>query len=76
MVHEHGFAEAKHLFLARIEDERAAEAAARAAERARPKTFDEQLARIARGEVRVVDRIPLRRPDPSMTLGGVASAAL
>lgn len=76
LVHEHGQDEAKRLMLERIADERRDAAATLAADRARPKTFEEQLARIARGEVGLVDKVPLRRPDYAGTLGGIASAAL
>lgn len=80
LVHAHGQDEAKRLLLERIDAERreaaAAQAAAQAAERARPKTFEEQLARIASGEVGVVAKVPLRRPDYHGTLGGVATGAL
>lgn len=76
LAHDHGHDEGKRLFLARLEDERRTEAAARAAERARPKSFEEQMARLARGEAQLVSNAPLRRPDPSMTLGGIATGAL
>ncbi len=39
-------------------------------------TFEEQLERVARGEVGLVANIPLRRPGYAGTLGGIASAAL
>jgi hypothetical protein len=76
LVHAHGQDEAKRLMLERIDAERREAAAAQAAERARPKSFEEQLARIARGEVGLVDKVPLRRPDYAGTLGGVATGAL
>lgn len=76
LCHKHGFDEAKQLVIAEVEAQRLADVAARAAERARPKTFEEQLARVASGQARAVTKIVLRRPDPSMTLGGVASGAL
>lgn len=76
LVHAHGQDEAKRLMLERIEGERADATAARAAELARPKTFEEQLARITRGEVGVIAKVPLRRPDYAGTLGGVATGAL
>ena len=76
LAHEHGHDEGKRLFLARIEDERRAVAEACRAERDRPKSFEEQLARVARGEAQVVAKINLRRPDPGMTLGGIATGAL
>jgi hypothetical protein len=76
LVHEKGFEDAKRIILAAQEAERAAAAALIAAERARPKTFDEQLALIAAGKVQVVQKVALRRPDPTMTLGGIATAAL
>lgn len=44
-------------------------------DRRRPLTFAEQLERVKNG-ARIIDKVPLRRPDPTMTLGGVASAAL
>lgn len=40
------------------------------------RTFEQTLAMIERGELHVVDKVSLRRADPSGTLGGVASAAL
>ncbi len=42
----------------------------------RPLTFEEQLARIASGQAKIIDKIPLRRPDYAGTLGGIATAAL
>lgn len=42
----------------------------------RPLTFEEQLERIASGQVKIIDKIPLRRPDYAGTLGGIATAAL
>lgn len=47
----------------------------RKAEAARPRSFEEQLARVAAG-ARLVARTPLRRADPNFTLGGVATGAL
>lgn len=76
LAHEHGQDEGKRLFLERLDDERREAEQARLAERARPKTFDEQLALIASGKARLVARVPLRRPDPSVTLGGVATGAI
>jgi hypothetical protein len=73
---ERGLAEAEQIIRAEIETTRIAEETARRAEQARPKTFEEQLARVARGEVRLVRNVPLRRPDPSMTLGGIATGSL
>ena len=61
------------------EDFDARQAAAKAAARAealRPLSFDEKLAKVARGEAGIVPKIPLRRPDYAGTLGGVASGAL
>lgn len=75
LTHDHGLAEAKRLLLAEIAAERTADAERQAAAR-RSETFQDKLARVARGEARVVARIPLRRADPSITLGGVASGAL
>lgn len=54
----------------------AALAAARSAPRPRePLTFEQQMAKVRAG-ARLVDKITFRRPDPDMTLGGVASGAL
>jgi len=65
---EHGIDQGKAILMREM-------AEARAIERARPKTFEDQLAavRAGAGLVRV---IPMRRPDPTMTLGGIASAAI
>lgn len=68
LVHAHGLEEAKRLVLAEI-------VAARRAAAERPKIFEEQLARVAAG-ASLVTRVPLRRPDPAGTLGGVATGAL
>lgn len=76
LVVAHGLLEAKRLVLTEIAVEREAVEAARRIERARPKSFEEQLARVARGEVGLVAKIPLRRPDYAGTLGGVATGAL
>ncbi len=65
---EHGVDQAVILLKAEM-------AATRAAERARPRSFEEQLAAVRAG-AGLVDKIALRRPDPTMTLGGIASAAL
>lgn len=73
---DHGLTEAKRLLVAEIEAERIADAEARRAERQRPRTFEEQLERVARGEVGLVAKIPLRRPGYAGTLGGIATAAL
>jgi len=42
----------------------------------RPLTFEEKLALVASGKATLVPNIPLRRPDYSYTLGGVATGAL
>ena len=76
LVHVHGQDEAKRAMIERIAQERHADAIARAIERTRPKSFEEQLARIERGEASITEKIILRRPDPTMTLGGIATGAL
>lgn len=76
LAHAVGFEEAKATIVASVAAQLAKEAEVRAAERARPKSFEEQLARIARGEARVVPAFTPRRPDPTFTLGGVATGAL
>jgi hypothetical protein len=43
---------------------------------AEPRTFEQTLAMIESGQLHVVPKIPIRRPDPERTLGGIASAAL
>lgn len=43
---------------------------------ARPMTFEEKLAAIEAGQLRVIANVPLRRPDYAGTLGGVATGAL
>lgn len=68
----HGYPAARQ----KLTDDRAAAAAAAREEARRPKSFDEQLALVAAGKARVVANIPLRRPDPTGTLGGVATGAL
>ncbi|BCA60212.1 hypothetical protein [Sphingomonas sp. HMP6] len=76
LVHVHGQDEAKCILIERIAQEQHAEAIAHAIERTRPKSFEEQLARIARGEVTISEKLIMRRPDPAMTLGGIATGAL
>ncbi|OHC96416.1 MAG: hypothetical protein A2792_00275 [Sphingomonadales bacterium RIFCSPHIGHO2_01_FULL_65_20] len=49
--------------------------AAREAERIRPKTFEETLARVRAGAA-ITIRQPIRKADPAYTLGGVATGAL
>lgn len=49
--------------------------AAREAERTRPKSFEEQLARVRAG-ARIEIRQPIRKADPAFTLGGVATGLL
>ncbi|PJI89044.1 hypothetical protein DAH55_03950 [Sphingomonas koreensis] len=68
----HGYPAARQ----KLADDRAAAAAAAREEARRPKSFEEQLALVAAGKARVVANIPLRRPDPTGTLGGVATGAL
>lgn len=75
LAFDHGLDEAKRIILGRIETERSEAAAARRAEAARPKTFAEQLERVRNGAA-LVNVIRLRRPDPAMTLGGVATGAM
>lgn len=55
--------------------DRDAGAATARAEARRPKSFEEQLAAVAAGAA-LVEKVALRRPDPTMTLGGVATGAL
>ncbi len=66
---------AKAQLLGEIEAERAAADAVRRAEAARPKSFEEQLERVRNG-AKLIAVVPLRRPDPTMTLGGIATGAL
>jgi len=68
LCREHGADRAKEILLAEL-------AAARRAEAARPKSFEERLA-AARAGARLVSNTPLHRADPSFTLGGVATGAL
>jgi hypothetical protein len=65
---EIGFDQAKATICRQLAEQRRAEAT-------RPKTFEEQLARVAAGAALTV-KVPLRRPDPTGTLGGVATGAL
>ncbi len=76
LVYVHGHDEAKRVLIERVRQERIAAVQARAIEQARPKSFEEQLARIERGEAKISERVILRRPDPAMTLGGIATGAL
>ena len=64
----HGDEKARELLLAEHHQQAVAEAA-------RPKTFEQQLER-ARNGARLVAVQHIRRPDPSGTLGGIATAAL
>lgn len=69
LAHEHGHAVAKDIMLARIAEERRAEAS-------RPRTFEEQLARVAAGKATIA---PVFRPSrvlPDATLGGVATGMI
>lgn len=68
LVREVGPVEAKAQIKAEL-------AAARKAERARPKTFEEQLAAVRNG-ARLVQRFTPRRADPAGTLGGVATGMI
>lgn len=68
LVREHGFDDGKQMLQAELAQTRRAEAA-------RPRTFEETLAKVAAG-ARLVTVTPLRRPDPTMTLGGVATGTL
>ena len=72
---EHGLDEAKRLLLDEIVAEQREATARRAAEAARPKSFEEKLALVAAGRG-ITAALHLRRPDPTMTLGGVATGAL
>ncbi len=76
LVHVHGYEEGKRLMIERIEQQRAADAEARAIEQARPKSFEEQLDRVARGELKITEKVIMRRPDPAMSLGGIATGML
>ena len=66
---------AKAQIVAEIAADKAAVIAARQAEAARPKSFEEQLERVRNG-AKIITITPLRRPGPMMTLGGVATGAL
>lgn len=48
---------------------------ARRDEATRPKTFEEQLAAVRAG-AKIAERQPIRKADPTYTLGGVATGAL
>lgn len=39
-------------------------------------SFEEQLERVRSGTARIADKIVIRRPDPTATLGGIGSALL
>jgi DNA invertase Pin-like site-specific DNA recombinase len=64
LVREHGQEEARLILAREI-----------AADRARPLTFEEQLARVRAGAA-LAEKFEPRRRDPDMTLGGVATGAL
>jgi hypothetical protein len=71
LAHQLGVEAAREMVLAEMRAERQA-----AIEEARrPKSFEEQLAAVKAG-ARLVARPVIRRPDPAMTLGGIASAAI
>lgn len=57
-----------------LDREKAAQVA-REAERIRPKSFEEQLARVRAG-AKIEIRQPIRKADPAFILGGVATGAL
>lgn len=62
--------------LEEIERRRRLEEARRRHEANRPKTFDEQIAALAAGKGRLVQKMVVRRPDPDGTLGGIATGML
>lgn len=66
---------AKAQIIEEIAADKAAAIAARQAEAARPKTFEEKL-ELVRNGARIVTVTPLCRPGPMMTLGGIATGAL
>lgn len=68
LVRETGAEAAKATILTEI-------AALKKAERARPRTFEEQLEMVRNG-ARLVPRFTHRRPDPSGTLGGIATGMI
>lgn len=75
LLADHDFDDAVVAMKAEIEARKEAARAAREAERIRPKTFEEQLARVRAG-ARLEIRQPIRKADPAYTLGGVATGAL
>jgi len=72
---DHSAEDARTMVLAEHREEIRAEAAKVAAERARPRTFEEQLARVAAG-AKIISKVDVRRADPEFTLGGIATGAL
>ena len=75
LILELGYQAAIPAMKSEIEDREDAARAARAAERNRPKTFEEQLAAVRAG-AKISIRQPIRKADPAYTLGGVATGVL
>lgn len=75
LARDMSFAEAKATMLAQLENERVEAKARQDAERARPLTFEEQLAKVRAG-TGLVAAVKVSKPAPDMTLGGVATGAL
>lgn len=75
LIIEHGYEAAIPAMKAEIEQRQIDARAAREAERIRPKSFEEQLARVRAG-AKLAIRQPIRKADPAYTLGGVATGAL
>jgi len=69
---EHGYPAARQKLI----DDRAAAAAAAREESRRPKSFEEQLARVQAGAAGIVAKFVPTKAAPDMTLGGVATGAL
>ncbi len=75
LIIELGYDAAIVAMKAEIREREDAARAEREAERIRPKTFEEQLARVRAG-AKISIRQPIRKADPAYTLGGVATGAL
>lgn len=69
LSHEHGLAEAKAIMRQRLADERRLETL-------RPRTFEEQLAKIAAGKAGIAPTFRPTKTIPDATLGGVATGMI
>ena len=75
LIREHGYDGAVSAMTEEIRAREQDEQERRIAERNRPLSFEQQLARVRAG-AKITVRQPIRRADPEYTLGGVATGAL